>query len=119
MSKFHHNLSMQALSKSNSKVLLKFDAISELVMNINYLLQKQTYAFRMEEQQTRNATADIYDSVHYVKEETVEPNILEQEVAETILENKEIEYPIKEYYKTYYMPQTEQEIKEGKKERYY
>ena len=50
MSTFYHNLSMQALSKSNSEVLQNFDAISGLVMNINYLLQKQTYAFKMEEQ---------------------------------------------------------------------
>lgn len=50
MSTFYHNLSMQALSKSNSEVLQTFDAISDLVMNINYLLQKQTYAFKMEEQ---------------------------------------------------------------------
>ena len=48
MSTFY--LSMQALSKSKSEVLQNFDAISGLVMNINYLLQKQTYTFKMEEQ---------------------------------------------------------------------
>ena len=46
MREFYHNLLMQVVSKSNSEVLLDFDMISELVMSIKYLLQKQTYAFR-------------------------------------------------------------------------
>ena len=38
-------------------------------------------------------------------------------VADAIVENRDIEYPIDEYYKTHYMPQTEQEIKEEKEQK--
>ena len=67
MREFYHNLLMQVVIKSNSELLLDFDMISELVMNIKYLLQKQTYAFRREKQQVRNAAFEIYDSVDYAK----------------------------------------------------
>lgn len=43
VTKFYHNLSMQALSKSNSKIALDFTRISELVKNINSNLQKIIY----------------------------------------------------------------------------
>ena len=38
-------------------------------------------------------------------------------VADAIVENRDIEYPIDEYYKTHCMPQTEQEIKEEKEQK--
>ena len=38
-------------------------------------------------------------------------------VADAIVENRDTEYPIDEYYKTDYMPQTEQEIKEEKEQK--
>ena len=41
MAEFFHNLSMQALSISNDKVILKFDAISALIRNITCLLQNR------------------------------------------------------------------------------
>ena len=40
MIKFYPNLSMQALSKSNYNAMFEFESISDLVTNINYLLQK-------------------------------------------------------------------------------
>lgn len=40
---------MQALRKSKNDVLLNFDKISNLVMNINYLLQQKTYFLKMDE----------------------------------------------------------------------
>ena len=39
MSKFFQNLSMQALSKKNSEVLLNFDKVTKLVKEINMRLQ--------------------------------------------------------------------------------
>ena len=39
MNEFYHNISMQALSQLNSDMLLNFNKISDLVININYLLQ--------------------------------------------------------------------------------
>ena len=92
---------MQALSKSNSEILLNFDAISELVRNIK--------------QQMGNATFKIENVIDCDEEETADPNILELKVTEAIVENRDIEYPIDEYYKTY-MLQTEQEIKDEKEQ---
>ena len=83
-------------------------------MNINYLLQQKTYDFRMNEQQAKHDAFEIQDSADYFKEETDGSNVLEQEVAEAIVGNKNIEYPIEEYYKTYFIPQTEEGIKEKK-----
>ena len=63
MSEFYHDVSMQALSKRNREILLNFDAICELAMTIKYILQKQTYASIMEEQQMRNATFEIVNEI--------------------------------------------------------
>ena len=38
----------------------------------------------------------VFDGIDYIKDQTAEPNILEQEVAKAIVENKDIEYPIHE-----------------------
>ena len=40
MSKFFHDLSMQALSISNNALLIKFETITELIKDINSLLKK-------------------------------------------------------------------------------
>ena len=117
MSECYHGLSMQTLSKRNREILLNFDAICELAMTIKYILQKQTYASIMEEQQMRNVTFEIENEMDYVEEKTAKLKILEQGVADAIIENREIEYQTDEYYKTHYMPQTEQEIKEEKEQK--
>ena len=101
MSEFYQNHLMQALSKSNSEILLNFDEISQLVRNIK--------------QQMGNTTFKIENVIDCDEEETAGPNILELKVTETIAENRDIEYPTDEYNKTY-MPQTEQEIKEEKEQ---
>ena len=116
MSEFYHDLLMQALSKRNREILLNFDVICELAMTIKYILQKQTYASIMEGQQMRNVTFEIENEIDYFQEETAKLKTLDQGVADAIVENRDIEYPTDEYYKTHYMPRTEQEIKE-KKER--
>ena len=65
----------------------------------------------------RNATFETENETDYVEEETAKLKILEQVVANAIVGNREIKYPIDEYYKTHYMPQTEQEIKEEKEQK--
>ena len=108
---------MQALSKWNKVILLNFDAICELAMNIKYILQKQTDGFIMEGQQMRNATSEIENENEYVEEETAKLKILDQEVAFAIVGNRNIEYPIDNYYKTHYTNRTEQEIKKEKEQK--
>ena len=43
MSEFFHNLSWQALTNDNGSIQVKFEAATELVKNINNLIQKQVY----------------------------------------------------------------------------
>ena len=43
MSEFFHNLSWQALTNENNFVTIEFTAVTELVKNINHLLQKKIY----------------------------------------------------------------------------
>ena len=47
MSEFYHNLSMQALSKSNDEVFLKFNPINCLNKNLNNLLIGKIRVFEM------------------------------------------------------------------------
>ena len=108
---------MQALSKWNKDILLNFDAICELAMNIKYILQKQTYGFIMGGKQIRNATSEIENEIDYVEEETAKLKILKQEITFAIVGNRNIEYPIDEYYKTNHTNRTEQEIKEEKEQK--
>ena len=75
-----------------------------------------TYASIMEGQM-KNATFEIKNEIDSVEEEIAELKSLEQVVADAIVENRGIEYPIDEYYKTHYMLQTEQEIKEEKEQK--
>ena len=86
-------------------------------MNSKYILQKQVYAFIMEGQQIKNATFKIENEIGYVEEKTAKLKILKQEVADAIVGNRNIEYPIDEYYKTHYTNRTEQEIKEEKEQK--
>ena len=108
---------MQALIKWNKNLVLNFDAICELAMNIKYILQKQTHGFIMWGKQMRNATSEIENEIDYVEEETAKLKILDQEVAFAIVGNRIIEYPIDEYYKTHYTNRTEQEIKKEKEQK--
>ena len=57
----------------------------------------------------RNATFKIENEIGYVEEETAKLKILKQEVADTIVGNRNIEYPTDEYYKTHYTNRTEEE----------
>ena len=45
MSEFYCNLSMQALSKSNDKIFVNFDAINQLNENSNNLMTGEIHAF--------------------------------------------------------------------------
>ena len=65
----------------------------------------------------RNATFEIENEIDQAEEETAKFKSLEQVVADAIVENRDTEYAIDEYYKTHYMPQTEQEIKEEKEQK--
>ena len=65
----------------------------------------------------KNTTFKIENEIGYVEEKTAKLKILKQEVADAIVGNRNIEYPIDEYYKTHYTNRTEQEIKEEKEQK--
>ena len=65
----------------------------------------------------RNATFKIENEIGYVEEETAKLKILKQEVVDAIVGNRNIEYPVDEYYKTHYTNRTEQKIKEEKEQK--
>ena len=48
MSEFFHNLSMQAFSKSDDTLVIKFDAINKLNKSLNNLLMAESLAFSTE-----------------------------------------------------------------------
>ena len=78
---------MQALSNLNYKIRFCFTIASELVENINYVLQKITYEHKKIKQDTKKD--EILDEDYgFVREEFDEASALEQEVADVIIENK-------------------------------
>ena len=92
MSEFYHNLSLEALSKSNHETLLNFSKTFDLVMNVNQTLQGKTYSFKRIEQETKQNELEIFKTEIFFKEDYDAPNILEQEVADAIIEHKKSIY---------------------------
>ena len=95
---------------------MRFDNTSNLVKNINHLLQK-TYNFKMKSQQFKHVPFNVFKNHDYFKKEFEYTDILEQQVAAEIIENKKNEYHIGNYCKAYYTPQTAIEIKADKEQR--
>ena len=58
MSEFYHNLSMQALSKSNGKIFINLDTINLLNKNLNNLMIGKIHAF---EKQKMSSIAEDFD----------------------------------------------------------
>ena len=65
MSEFYHNLSMQALSKSNDEVFFKFDPINCLNKNLNKLMIGKIRAFEMAKVSTM--MLEDFDRLIFVK----------------------------------------------------
>ena len=59
MSEFFHNLSMQALSKSDDAIVIKFDAINSLNKSLNKLLMTEPLAFNTEK--ISRMTTEFFD----------------------------------------------------------
>ena len=67
MSELLHNLSMQVLSKSDDKIVIKLDAINVLNKSLNNLLTAKALTF--ETARTKRITA-IFDQSTFVSEQT-------------------------------------------------
>ena len=79
MNEFFHNLSWQALTNDNDSVQIKFEAITELVKSINFLLQKKIYESK---KRTQEINAKIQDK------------LLEKEIAQIRTKNEQVEREI-------------------------
>ena len=79
MNEFFHNLSWQALTNDNDSVEIKFEAITDLVKNINFLLQKEIYESK---KRTQEINARIQDK------------LLEKEIAQIRTKNEQVEKEI-------------------------
>ena len=80
LSEFFHNLSWQALTNDNDSVQVKFEAATELVKNINRLLQQQIYDNK---RKTMEIGKKIVEQLNNKEKETVKSEI--EKVEERLL----------------------------------
>ena len=86
MSEFFHNLSMQALSKSDKIISLKFDAINRLTKSINCLLVSEVLAF--ENAKTKKVQNLLFDLPTVVGDEPTIKNKTESTIVKEVLKDK-------------------------------
>ena len=91
MSEFFHNLSWQALTNDNDSVKIKFEATTELVKSINFLLQQNIYEAK------KRAIVINYKIQKKILEKEPEKQkstneIVEQKVVTDILNNDNTDY---------------------------
>ena len=63
MSEFFHNLSMQALSKSDDRIVIKFNAINGLNKSLNDLLMAESLPFNTEK--ISRMTTEFFFSTYF------------------------------------------------------
>ena len=66
-SELYHNLSLQALSQYNHEILLNFSLTTDLVMNINQILQDKTNSFKRIEQETKQNELAIFKNEIFLR----------------------------------------------------
>ena len=79
---------------------------------------KNPFNFEMEDQQLKYTASNIFKDNEYFNEEAEDANVLDKEVADTIIKNKKkkIEWSIDKYYKTHYMSQAAEGTKTDKEQ---
>ena len=90
MNEFFHNLSMQALSKSDDAILMKFDAINKLNKSLNDLLTDETLGF---ETKRVSRMMTFFDKTVFVSEVQTDNNRNEKDIARNILNDEKIDFP--------------------------
>ena len=114
MSEVFHNLSMQALRRSIDAVLIKCEAITELAKNINYLIHTKILEFKKQNLKINKKSNNKINS-SYQKISQTNVQLIEENVVESIVNNKKVEYP-DDYY-DFPMPHTAFEIEKERKKR--
>ena len=90
MSEFFHNLSMQALSKSDDTIVIKFDAINRLNKSLNDLLMAESLAFSIE--RISSMTTEFFDWPISVAGEQTDKKI-EENIVRSILNDERMKFP--------------------------
>ena len=112
LSEFFHNLSWQVLTNDNDSVQVKFEAATELVKNINYLLRQKIYENK---KKTMEIGKKIVEQLTSQEKETAKTEIekVEEKVVDDIISNDETNH-IPEYIPP--TVKTEEEIDENRLE---
>ena len=80
MSEFFHNLSMQALSKSDDTIVIKFDAIKRLNKSLNDLLTAESLAF--DTARISRMTTRFFDQPIFITGEQTDIKKLRKKISE-------------------------------------
>ena len=100
MSEFFRNLSMQALSRDDDRIDIKFDAIKELNKSIKKILKDEV---------DRNSNISFINFRPEQFEEIKDPNrLFEKNVVENIMSGNRVDYPQDTDHMSF--PNTEEEI---------
>ena len=89
MTKFFHNLSMEALCKSDDSVFLKFESMTELVKSY-ILLNQNIFDFNLGQDILDEHINTLANTFDFIKEN---PNIIGDEVVDLIIKDKKIDMP--------------------------
>ena len=109
MSEFYQNLSMQALSKSNDKILVNFNVINQLNKNLNSLIIGEIRAF---ENPKIKMLLDDFDRTRFVVGEQSSNDKIEDDILSDILNDKKIDFPTETDHIS--LPNMAEEIKQQK-----
>ena len=82
---------MQALSKSDDTIVIKFDAINKLNKSINDLLMADSLAFNSEK--IFRMTTEFFDQPIFVTGEQTDNKRIEENIVRSILNNERRESP--------------------------
>ena len=82
MSEFFHNLSMQALSKSDDTIVIKFDAINRLNKILNDFLTAVSLAF--ETAKTSRMTTEFFENPIFESGEQTDNKSIEDNIVKNI-----------------------------------
>ena len=113
MTEFLHKLSMQALNRENSNILLRFEKIADIVTSVISLLRQQNKKLiEINDKNKAEVERQISDKSKFTID--LEPmEKIKQDINEMIIKNEEPEIP-DDFVPPY--PLTEEEIKEQERE---
>ena len=91
MGEFLHNLPWQALTNDNDPIQIKFEARTELIKNINYLIQKEIYKNKIKTIEiNQNMGGQLNNKVIETHKDVIQE--IEDEVVRDIINNDDTDY---------------------------